>query len=143
MADNYKDTAYRMYESSIVLYNNNLWFNSNYLAGYVLECYCKLILSYTLEQGESLSQDNIRRYSHNIASMRDEIDLILQGEGVASQYCMDLSSECNNIIMNWNPNLRYESTTHILNDSTLANEINKEIEKLMGIILKMEVDGVI
>ena len=44
MDDNYRDAVYRMYESSDVLFEKQQWFNANYLAGYVLECYCKLIL---------------------------------------------------------------------------------------------------
>jgi hypothetical protein len=143
VADNYKDTAYRMYESSEILYKNKQWFNSNYLAGYVLECYCKLILSYTLSCGGVLSRTTIRGYSHDIDSMRNDIDLILLSGGNASQYCIDICVKCSKIISNWNPNCRYENATHILNDSVLANDINLEIENLINLILKMEVDGVI
>ncbi len=39
MDDNYRNAVYRMYESSDVLFEKQQWFNANYLAGYVLECY--------------------------------------------------------------------------------------------------------
>lgn len=143
MADNYKDTAYRMYESSKMLYANRQWFNANYLAGYVLECYCKLILSYTLSCGEQLSRDSIKKYSHNLDTMRSEIDLIALNGGNASQYCIEIHNTCNKIIKNWNPYYRYESSSHALNNSGLANDIKLEMETLMNLILTMEVDGVI
>lgn len=143
MADNYKDTAYRMFESSEILYGKSQWFNANYLAGYVLECYCKLVLSYTLNCGETLSRGTIRGYSHDINSMRNEIDLILLNGGTASQYCIDICNACNKIMANWNPNYRYEASSHALNNDILANDIKLETESLIELILTMEVDGVI
>jgi hypothetical protein len=143
VADNYKDTAYRMFESSEILYRNGQWFNANYLAGYVLECYCKLVLLYTLNCGETLSRGSVRGYSHDIESMRDEIDLILLNGGNASQYCIDICNVCNGIIANWKPNYRYEASSHALNNNTLANDIKLEIASLIDLILTMEVDGVI
>lgn len=143
MADNFKDTAYRMHESSGILYEKQQWFNANYLGGYVLECYCKLILSVTLACGEQLSRVSVQNYRHDINSMKTDIDLILLNGGSAVKYCIDLNTTCGNIISSWNPNYRYESSTYCLNSNNLAEKINEEMNRLMDTILEMDVDGVI
>ena len=52
--DNFYDSAKRMHNSSQILHNNNEFHNSCYLAGYVVECYAKIIvgLSYGFTQEE-------------------------------------------------------------------------------------------
>ena len=42
--DNFYDTAKRMHKSSETLHNNNEFHNACYLAGYVVECYAKIIV---------------------------------------------------------------------------------------------------
>lgn len=143
MADNFKDTAYRMYESSGILFKDKQWFNANYLAGYILECYCKLVLTCELSCGGSLTRASVRGYSHNINELRNEVDLILLTGGTASQYCINICTECNELYLNWNPKFRYEDDTYIFNDSLLAKSINDEINRIIYIVLQMEVDGVI
>ena len=121
MSDNYHDTVYRMYESSDVLYKAQNWFNANYLAGYVLECYCKLILLISSNQGHDFSNNkhNVRVFGHDVNELKDEIDLIsLEGCAISS-YCLDVRSMCPEILDNWNPNKRYESNESILNTETL------------------------
>lgn len=143
LADNYKDTIYRMHDSSCILYDNEKWFNANYLAGYVLECYCKLVLDFAMKEGTHLTKSTIRGYSHNVQAMRDEIDLLMQSGTAVTKYCIDLNQKCSHIIANWHPEKRYEADTHVLGSSDLSDEINKEIKFLIDIILKMDIDGVI
>ena len=145
MSDNYHDTVYRMYESSDILYKQKQWFNSNYLAGYVLECYCKLILLISVEQGHAFSggHNSIKAFGHGLVELKDEIGLIsLEGCAVSS-YCIDVQSCCLNLINNWNPNKRYGADSSILNKDNLALDIHAEIEELMDMVIKMEVDGVL
>jgi hypothetical protein len=63
MADNFLDTAERMHDSSKELHKLNHNHNACYLAGYVGECYLKLIV----DQTTSLSSP--RRYGHDINRM--------------------------------------------------------------------------
>lgn len=145
MPDNYHDTAYRMYESSDILYKKRQWFNANYLAGYVAECYCKLILLISVGQGHIFSNNrhNVRTFGHEVNDLKDEVDLIsLEGCAVSS-YCLDVQNVCPNILNNWNPNKRYEADNSMLNTDILAADIHTEVEELMDMIIKMEIDGVL
>lgn len=132
-----------MIESSGVLYDNQQWFNANYLAGYVLECYCKLVLSYAIQIGQGVGRNNVRGYSHSIKSMKDDIDCLMISGTQISSYCIDLHDACSNILTHWNPNNRYESNSHVLGDKVLAEDIKKEVKRLTELVLKMDVDGVI
>lgn len=78
MADNYYDTVYRMYEASDLLFNNEQWFNANYLAGYVAECYCKLVLQISRQEGYCFhgGKNRERDFGHNVEEMHDEIALL-------------------------------------------------------------------
>ena len=143
LADNYKDTIYRMHESSCILYDKEQWFNANYLAGYVLECYCKLVLNFAMELGIQLTRGSTKSYSHDVYAMRNEIDLLMQSGATITKYCIDLNQKCSHIISNWHPNYRYEADSHALGRIDLSEQINKEIKILIDIILKMDVDGVI
>ncbi len=144
MADNYHDTVYRMYEASDLLFHNEQWFNANYLAGYVAECYCKLILQISRREGYCFqgSKNSERDFGHNVEGMYDEIALLAMNGYSISAYCIDLSIECSEILNHWNPNRRYESNACILNSKELGESIHKEMEKLIDYIIKMEVDGV-
>lgn len=140
--DNYKDTAYRMYEDSDILLKNNSWFNCCYLAGYVLECYCKLVLSNALVNG-IISGRTIRSYSHNISDMESDISMILLSGNQLSRYCLDLISKCNNILSYWNPNNRYNADGTAWEDEIMAKKFREECDILIEQILQMELDGVI
>lgn len=133
-----------MYESSDELYKRQQWFNANYLAGYVLECYCKLVLIMSRQQGYVFSNNrqSVRNFGHEISSLQDEVQLIsMVGCGV-SGYCINIQDLCSNLLCNWNPNKRYEADSHVLNSKTLADKIHIEIETLMNTIIQMEIDGV-
>lgn len=141
--DNFKDTAYRMYEDAEILLNNEKWFNSCYLSGYILECYCKLILDNALTNGIINSRRNVREYSHNISSMERDMSLLLLSESQLSRYCLDLSSKCTNILSTWNPIHRYRDNDTEWNNNNIAEEYKEESDVLIEQILQMELDGVI
>ena len=42
--DHFYDTAKRMYKSTKTLHNNGEYHNACYLAGYIIECYAKIIV---------------------------------------------------------------------------------------------------
>lgn len=145
MNDDYRDTAYRMYESSDILFQRQQWFNANYLAGYIAECYCKLVLMASAEQGHSFSHErrNIRDFGHKIVDLNDETALVSFEGCAVSAYCLDMRSICPNILDHWNPNRRYEGDESVLNTDRMAADIHTERERLMDMIMKMEIDGVI
>lgn len=140
--DNYKDTAYRMYEDAEILLNNNKWFNCCYLSGYVLECYCKLVLSNALANGV-ISGRGVRNYSHNVGNMESDINMILLSGHQLSRYCLDLMSRCNNILSGWNPNDRYNDDGTVWDNNIMAEKYKGECDILIEQILQMELDGVI
>ncbi len=145
MADNYHDAVYRMYESSDILYKKQQWFNANYLAGYILECYSKLILSLSAGQGHVFSHNyqHVRDFGHSLIDLKNELVLISFGGCAVSGYCLDIQNDCGNILANWNPNRRYEADSSILNTEELAADIRREAEKLMDMVITMEIDGVL
>lgn len=140
--DNFKDTAYRMYEDTEILLNNNKWFNSCYLSGYVLECYCKLILDNAITNG-IVSGRGVRSYSHRVADMEGDITMVSLSPYAISKYCLDLNSTCVNLINGWNPNNRYNSNGSDWDNKAKAENCKKECDLLIEEILKMELDGVI
>lgn len=145
MADNYHDTVYRMYEASDLLYRNTQWFNANYLAGYVLECYCKLILQISRQEGYEFQSGKTseKGFRHHINEMLDEIGLMeIDGYSI-SAYCIEVAQVCPVLLENWNPFDRYESNSYILNSKEMGDCIHKELEVLIDQIIKMEVDGVL
>ena len=141
--DNFKDTLYRMYYDAVLLNENKRCFNSCYLAGYVIECYAKLVVGKALNDGYTLSKNNVRSYSHNIGDMSSDITNYLISQNVMSNYCIDLSNECSSILGTWNPNSRYSETTHEWNTESKSNSFIEEVKKVMKIVTIMQVDGVI
>lgn len=145
MPDNYQDTAYRMYDSSHLLFQKKQWFNANYLSGYILECYCKLVLTLYSQHGYSFSRGHstLRSFGHKLSDLKNEIDLISLSGCAASSYCLDILSTCPNTLNEWDPKRRYEPDCSTLNTKTLAEKIHMETESLIDMIMKMDIDGVI
>ena len=140
--DNYKDTAYRMYEDAEILLKNKKWINCCYLSGYVLECYCKLVLDNALTNG-IIDRRSVREYSHNVSNMESDISMILLSHYQLSRYCLDLNTKCQNILSGWNPNKRYKDNGYLWDDDAIANKYKEESDFLIEQILQMELDGVI
>lgn len=140
--DNYKDTAYRMYEDAEVLLKNNKWFNCCYLSGYVLECYCKLVLNNAISNG-IISARSIRQYSHRVSDMETDLSMVSLSASQLSKYCLDLNSMCDGLLSEWNPNNRYNSNMSDWDSKSKADKYKEECDILIEQILEMELDGVI
>ena len=139
--DNFYCTAQRMCKDVNVLHaSGNSYFNTCYLAGYILECYGKLLI---------LANDpsaNVKRFSHDLTKLNTKIksDIILTTS--LGKYCLDLSIECNNIykgVHEWDPFNRYEDNPNLWNTKQVADNFVSESKKIMDMIGNMKIDGVI
>lgn len=139
--DNYIDTAYRMSDSVKTLRAAGQWMNACYLSGYIAECYCKLLLQSAQSLGYVLRDHNLL-HSHKISGMGNEIITDLPAV-VSPSYCVDLAAECSNIVEDWTVNMRHESNASVCNHKDKAEAMEKEAEKLMTVIMQMQIDGVI
>ncbi len=140
--DCYRDAVCRLYDGSCLLYKNEQWLNSCYFAGLTLECYAKLLLDVATDLGEYTGQPP-RRYSHNVKGLKDAVCLLNMGECSVSSYCEDLSVLCPILIGQWNVNMRYWPDTSDWNTKDKADQVQKEIDGLIEIVIRMQVDGVI
>jgi hypothetical protein len=136
------DTAYRMYEDVEVLINNDRWFNCCYLSGYVLECYCKLVLNNAISEG-LITNRSVRRYSHRVMDMENDLSMILLSENQLATYCLDLNSECKELLSGWTPNNRYNGNESSWNEKDKAIKYKEECDILIEQIMRMQLDGVI
>ncbi len=135
MADDFKITASRMFKSSEILHNQNAYHNSCYLAGYVVECYTKLIVI-------KFGRNNPRAFSHNINSLNTELQSILSGDSTLSQYIIDGAIDFNTIRTRWNPEIRYTDLVSFSNNA-MSQLFQNEMTLAMQKITKLEVDGII
>lgn len=142
MSDSFLDTAKRMYSSSKLLHNNNDFHNACYLAGYVVECYTKIIVEkYSSNQGNNRTA---RSFSHNLNHLNTEMQYILSGNSALSSYILNASTDFINIFTKWNPvSLRYVDNTNKINSKNISDDFQAEIDLAMQKITKMQIDGVI
>ncbi len=133
--DNFYDTANRMYKSSQILHNNNEYHNACYMAGYVVECYTKIIVG--------LFSTNIpRSYSHNLSNLNIALQHILSGNSSLSPYILNGSLDFVTILSNWNPvNLRYIGNANSLNTQSLSISFQNEIQLAMQKLAELQIDG--
>lgn len=137
MSDSFLDTAKRMYSSSKLLHNNNDFHNSCYLAGYVVECYAKIIV-------EKYTTKSAKSFSHNINKLNTELHQILAGNMTISSYILSGNTDYINIFTKWNPvSLRYVDNTNKINSKNISDDFQAEIDLAMQKITKMQIDGVI
>ena len=141
--DDFKITLSRMYKDAKVLNENNCWFNSCYLSGYVIECYAKILLEQALIKGLSISNDQVKKYSHNISKMNIDLSMVVSCDVSIGNYCVDIASECPNLFSTWKPNDRYSDDSHIWNQKTSSDVIITELGQIMHNISRMKLDGVI
>lgn len=134
--DNFYDTAIRMQKSSEILHNNGEFHNACYLAGYVVECYAKIIV-------ENYSQYTPRSFSHNLNRLDTELSSILSGNLSLSQYILNCSIDFSMILSKWNPvNLRYVDISNTLHSQD-SGSFQSEIQLAMQKLTKLKVDGII
>ncbi len=134
--DNFYDTAIRMQKSSEILHNNGEFHNACYLAGYVVECYAKIIV-------ENYSQNTPISFKHNLNRLDTELSSILSGNSSLSQYILYCSIDFSMILSKWNPfNLRYADISNTLNSQD-SGRFQSEIQLAMQKLAKLKIDGII
>jgi len=133
--DNFYDTAKRMYKSSETLHNNSEYHNSCYLAGYVVECYAKIVVGV-------FSTGTPRSFGHNIGRLDIELQNILAGNSSLSAYILSGPADFNSVLSNWNPgSLRYTDSSRTLSNQSMSNNFQTEIQSAMRKLAQMEIDG--
>lgn len=137
MADNFYATAKRMYKSSKTLHDNSEYHNACYLAGYVVECYAKIVvgLSYGFTPSELAKE-----FSHDLKKLNKELQYIITHSSY-SPYIVDMRSDFATLLLNvakWHPIKRYSSNTWSQQNS---NTFQTEIQLAMQKLAQMELDG--
>jgi hypothetical protein len=143
--DNYYITAIRMYDSSKILHTNLDYFNACYMAGYVIECYAKIIISivYTAQTIEIA-----HLYRHSIKDLDREIKYVLNDSNIGSvinpKYILNIDSNFPDIckgIAKWDPFKRYDDSYPW--DQNTSNKFQSQIINAINILLEMKVDGLL
>ena len=136
--DNYYDTANRMYRSSQTLHDKLEFHNSCYLAGYVIECYAKIIIG--LSYG--FNSTDLKDFGHDLKQMRKEFQYIFSHSSLSS-YMLDMPTNFSKILTGntkWNPIKRYSDTSNEWIDVS-SNDFQNEIAFAMQKIAQMKIDG--
>ncbi len=136
--DNFYDTAKRMQKSAETLHNKGEYHNSCYWAGYVVECYAKIIvgLSYPL------NYDDLKDFQHDLRKLRKEFQYILAYSSY-SRYMVDMRTDFANVLLGvtkWDINKRY------IEDSLAWTQVNSnnfqsEAQLAMQKLTQMQLDG--
>ncbi len=143
MSDNFIETARRMHESANTLHQSQHYHNACYLAGYVSECYLKIMVEQINRSG--ISSALPRSFGHRIARLNQHVgNQILSmspGNGRLQSYRLDIAIECPSIL-NWTPEQRYEGQSTWDNEST-STRFQTEQEKCYTLISRMQIEGII
>jgi hypothetical protein len=139
MADDFYATAKRMHKSSKTLHNNSEYHNACYLAGYVVECYAKIIvgLSYDFVPSE-LGKE----FSHDLKELNKELQYVIT-YSTYSAYIVNMRTDFSTILLNvtkWHPIKRYTSNTNTWNQQN-SNDFQAEIQLAMQKLAQMKIDG--
>jgi HEPN domain-containing protein len=135
MADNFLKTAERMYESSGRLHNDGHHHNACYLAGYVAECYLKILVENTLSVPA-------RAYSHKISDLHYALSSSTTIPNNFRTYLLDMPTDCPNIHSSWNPAKRYDDASG-WDNPTLSLDFQVEREKCFLKIVQLRTSGII
>ena len=112
----YLSTLQRMYKDAKMLCDNKEYYNSCYLAGYVLECALKYILMNYGEKahGEKYTLDELKGAAHNTVKLNKYLDdWLSMAEGIEARYRFDSRVICPHIFIGeggypqWDPKYRY------------------------------------
>lgn len=133
MADNFRVTAERMRDSSKVLHTDGHFHNACYLAGYVCECYLKVIV----ENDVSLPT----RRTHNINELIFAINSSTSVPANFRRYHLNFGTDCATFSNDWNPNKRYDDNSGW--DSQKSHDMQNEMERCFDQVVKMLIDNVI
>ncbi len=134
--DSFFDTANRMYKSSKTLHDNSEYHNACYLAGYVIECYAKIVVDI------SSSDKKARSFSHNLTNLNSEIKRIAQNDLLLATYVLEGSYDFPSILHNWDPGkIRYAVNQNSQYNQSLSTDFQNEIDFAMGKIGEMKLNG--
>ena len=146
MPDNFFVASERMYDSSKVLHESNQFHNACYLAGYVLECYGKILI-------EKAMGGRPKDYGHDLRKMDTELGYFLTsssaGGGSFRKYYFDSAVQCPGLrggmagagIDGWNPFNRYSDSVNW--GQIASGHFQNEREICFEKIVEMYIDGVI
>lgn len=109
-------TLERMYHDSKILYEKGEYYNSCYLAGYVLECALKFLLCKYGKKvnGDSYTWQEVKTHQHRLNDLNHALEECLSiTNGIPPQYRLDSSIMCPYIFngrkgySHWDPAFRY------------------------------------
>lgn len=136
--DNFYETSNRMYNSSNILHANSQFHNSCYLAGYVVECYAKIVIGISY----GFAASDLKEFSHDLKKMKREFDYIFRHSSVANNI-LDVSADLSTIFngtKKWHPMKRYcDSREEWL--ETNSNNYQREMSLAMQKIAQIKLDG--
>lgn len=136
--DNYYNTANRMFKSSQTLHSNQEFHNSCYLAGYVIECYAKIIIGLTY----GFNTVDLKEFGHDLKQMGKEFQYIYSYSSFSS-YMLEMPTDFSKILSGsakWNPIKRYSDTSNEWKPSN-SNDYQNEIVLAMQKMAQMRLDG--
>jgi hypothetical protein len=136
--DHYFDTAKRMCKSSKTLHDNDEYHNACYMAGYVIECYAKIIvcLSY------GFTPNDMIEFRHNLRRLDTELQYILNQSSPFSSYIVDMREDFSKILRGqrkWDPNKRYFANNVAFSNQN-SIDYQAEITAAMTILTQMSID---
>lgn len=145
----YLSTLMRMYKDSRLLYQEEEYYNSCYLSGYVLECALKyILLTYGKNQnGIEYTLDDMKTLAHNTSKLNQHLnDWISMTGGIASKYRLDCDRICRNIYIGcggypkWDPKYRYGEHPQ-WNEAIYCGKYMEEIDNIFHFIANIVVGG--
>jgi hypothetical protein len=135
MADDFYATAKRMHKSSKTLHNNSEYHNACYLAGYVVECYAKIVV-------QVFGTRSPRTFGHNINNLNTELGNLLTGNSSLSDYILDGPNDFSSILTYWNPvSMRYRSDANTISNQNISDNFQNEVQLAMAKLAQMKLDG--
>jgi hypothetical protein len=131
--DNYYDTVIRMQKSSKTLFDNQDYHNSCYLAGYVIECYLKILFY-------NVSNNNTPPRTHNLTNLNSSIISYLSS-GNSSLNSYFANNSFSNIFLDWNPVSKRYIERNLEWTPQNAQDYQIEITIAMQTLVQMRLNG--
>lgn len=132
----YFQTAERMLQSSKILHENNQFFNACYLAGYVVECYQKIVIQILDSNPKMIHDlDELKEHYKRLKATRRGQRL------VKDSLAVDIEAKFPSVFQLWNPTHRYDDTHKWDEESSL--KLQKEIKQCNHILARMRTNGYI
>ncbi|NMR34348.1 HEPN domain-containing protein [Chryseobacterium aquaticum] len=131
--DNFYDTAKRMQKSSKILFNNNDYHNSCYLAGYIIECYLKILFF-------NVSNSSNPPFTHKLTNLHSSIMSYLSS-GNSSLNSYYSNNSFSNVFSDWDPFTKRYTEQNLEWSDINAQDYQNEISVAMQTLAQMRIDG--